>query len=103
MNKKINIDEKNFSIVRKILKENLEGINAKTYVFGSRTRGNNRKFSDVDMAICAEKELPFRVLSRMKNDFEESYIDYFVDIIDLNNVSDKFVKCIEKDLVEFSY
>ena len=100
MNSKINLDEKSFLMVRDILKKNLNGISTKTYVFGSRVKGENRKFSDIDIAIRADNDIPFSIMARLNHDFEESNLDYFVNIVDLNTASERFVKCIENDLVE---
>ncbi|MCL1947995.1 MAG: nucleotidyltransferase domain-containing protein [Chitinivibrionia bacterium] len=103
MNDKINLDEKSFSIVCDILKKNLKGMNAKTYIYGSRAKGKNRKYSDIDIAVKAENNIPFSIMAHLSYDFEESFLDYFVDVIDLNATSENFIKHIEKDLVEFSY
>jgi hypothetical protein len=34
MDRKINLDEKSFSIVREILKKNLKAMDAKAYIYG---------------------------------------------------------------------
>ena len=103
--KQINLDEKSFSMVCDILKKNLKEkeIDARTYIFGSRAKGNNRKFSDIDIAVKAEVNIPFSIMARLNFDFEESNLDYFVNLVDLNAASESFVKCIENDLIEFSY
>jgi len=99
----VNLDEKYISQIGEILKKNLQEYSAKPYFYGSRVKGKNAKYSDVDIAVRAEKKLPFGVLCGIKDDLTESTIPYFVDVIDLNSVSEKFKKCIENDLVEFSY
>ena len=103
MNHKINLDEKSFLVVRDILKKNLEGIDAKTFIFGSRAKGTNRKFSDIDVAIRASQDIPLSIMARLNYDFEESNLDYFVNVVDLNTTSESFMRCIEHDLIEFWY
>jgi predicted nucleotidyltransferase len=99
----IDIDEKTLGEIKFVLKKNLKDIPAKTYFFGSRVNGKARKYSDVDIAISAKKQIPFDVMARIDFEFEMSLISYIVDVIDLNATSENFIKHIEKDLVEFSY
>ena len=55
--------------------------------------------SDIDIAI-ESKELTPQIKSHLEFIFEDSTIPYKIDIIDLNNVTEKFRSLIEPDLVE---
>jgi predicted nucleotidyltransferase len=99
----INLDEKSFSIVRDILKRNLTGKDVKAYIFGSRANGKNRKYSDVDIALKAQKDIEFSTMAKLRCEFDDSNLDYIVDIVDLNDADESFVKHIENDLIEFSF
>ena len=55
--------------------------------------------SDIDIAI-ESKELTPQIKSHLEFIFEDSTIPYKIDIIDLNNVTEKFKSLIEPDLVE---
>ena len=81
------------SIIRKYLSE------CKIYLFGSRARKTHSVGSDVDLAVDAGQKVDFRILRKIKDDIEESNIPYFVDIIDLHNVSEEFKESIEKDKI----
>ncbi|GHT53461.1 hypothetical protein FACS189446_0920 [Bacteroidia bacterium] len=57
------------------------------YVFGSRAKNTHKSGSDIDLAVM-DGNLPIKTLLRLKNDFEESSLPYFVDIVnyaDLKN------------------
>ncbi|WP_432633738.1 nucleotidyltransferase domain-containing protein [Brachyspira sp.] len=82
-----------FEIIIKILNAHIK--KGKVYAFGSRYKNNNRKFSDFDIAIDTGEKLSFEFLNLLKDAFEESDLPYRVDIIDYNNISDKFKKIVD--------
>lgn len=67
------------------------------YAFGSRTKGTQRKFSDLD--ICFMDDIPGHVCSHIREDFEESNLPFTVDLVDLNRCDEKFLAQIKPDLV----
>ena|SRR5580704_15630024 len=73
--------------------------NAKIYLFGSRARGTNSEWSDIDLALDAGKELPSRIPGELKDIIQASDIPYKVDIVDLYRVSDDMKKAILKEKV----
>ncbi len=68
------------------------------YAFGSRARGNPKRFSDLD--LCFKDPIPFRDLDAIIEALEESNLPFTVDIVDWNKCSDQFKELISKDLVE---
>lgn len=97
---KIDIESKYLEHVKSIINSHLQDSNLKIYVFGSRVRGNAKKYSDLDVALKAASKIDFNKMSRIEIELEETTIPYKVDVIDLNNISDTFKKCIKNDLVE---
>lgn len=89
----ISVSSKEFEIIKNILNSYIK--KGKVYAFGSRYKNNNRKFSDFDIAIDTGEKLSFEFLNILKDAFEESDLPYRVDIIDYNNISDKFKKIID--------
>jgi hypothetical protein len=65
--------------------------------FGSRVHGNPWKFSDLD--LCFFEAIPVSVLSQLKEDFEESWLPYKVDLVDWNMCDKDFQSVITKDLI----
>ncbi len=69
------------------------------YVFGSRARGDHKKYSDLDLAIKNETPLPAQTLVKMKDDFENSQLPFTVDVIEWSKITPEFKKNIENDLI----
>lgn len=70
-----------------ILRQHLPDRKTKIYVFGSRARGTAKMKSDLDLAIDTGGErLDSSLLSRIKQDFEDSSLPFFIDLLDLNAV-----------------
>ena len=89
----ISVSSKEFDIIINILHSHIK--KGKVYAFGSRHKNNNRKFSDLDIAIDTGEKLSFEFLNILKDAFEENDLPYRVDIIDYNNISDKFKKIVD--------
>lgn len=65
-------------------------------VFGSRTKGNPKRYSDLD--ICIMDEIKDLELSYIEDEFENSDLPFKVDLIVWNNISDEFKDIIRNDL-----
>ncbi len=93
----ISLSENEIQIIKNILKNHIS--NGKVYIFGSRVKDTNKKFSDIDIAIDINRKLTLNEMSRLKDDFEESDLIYITDIIDYNAVSDSFRNIIDNDKI----
>ncbi|WP_457640375.1 type VII toxin-antitoxin system MntA family adenylyltransferase antitoxin [Persephonella sp.] len=78
-------------IVEVIKKYNPE----KIVLFGSRARGDNKRTSDIDIAV--DIDLPFREQRKLKEEVDKISGLYSVDLIFLPNVNEKFKKKILKE------
>ena len=67
--------------------------------FGSRVKGNARKYSDLDLAIKGEEELDFSRYTQLRLAFEESTLPINIDILDWHSIPDSFRENIEKGYV----
>ena len=72
---------------------------AKIYLFGSRARGTNSEWADIDIALDAGKLLETRDVYELICMFKESFIKYDIDVVDLYQVSDLMRDQILKDKV----
>ena len=93
----ISLSENEIQIIKNILKNHIS--NGKVYIFGSRVKDTNKKFSDIDIAIDINRKLTLNEMSRLKDDFEESDLIYITDIIDYNAVSDSFRNIIDNEKI----
>ena len=93
----IDLDEKYVNFIKKAFDERLN--NYKLYLFGSRAKGRARKYSDIDLAVDSP-ELTDKIKADLEIYFTNSTIPYEIDIVDLNNISEKFKNIISDDLVK---
>ena len=93
----ISLTENEIQIIKDILKKHIKY--GKVYLFGSRVKGTNKKFSDIDIVIDINAKLSLNEMSRIKDDFEESDLIYIADIIDYNAVDNSFKSIIDNEKV----
>ncbi len=93
------LEEKYLKIVKEILQKHLKGQNV--YVFGSRSVGNFKQYSDLDLAI--DGDLNGVDIAELRSDFEESIIPIDVDIVEINRISKEFFDAIKNDLKKVEY
>ncbi|GHS93432.1 hypothetical protein AGMMS50276_03890 [Synergistales bacterium] len=65
-------------------------------VFGSRYKGNNRPYSDIDLVFVGNEELNVSRIGDIRESFEESNLPYRVDVLDWNATSEKFREVINR-------
>ena len=71
------------------------------WAFGSRAQWTAKDSSDLDLAIVTERPLSPSRLSHLRQTFEQSYLSFTVDVVDLSKVTPEFRKVIEKERVVF--
>lgn len=62
------------------------------FVFGSRAGGKPRRFSDWDIGVKGDRPAPMRTMLLAEEELENSDIPVNVEIIDFNQVDQKFAK-----------
>ncbi len=94
------LEDRHLDFVLSVLKRNISDVDAKFYIFGSRAKGTNKKYSDIDIAVDLNgKKLDISVLGKILIEFQESTLPYEVDVVDLNSIDDNFRNLIKNDLV----
>jgi len=78
--------------VRRIVLSGLQGYRVHVYLFGSRARGQEGVFSDIDVAVLPlEPEgLPEGLLSTIRESLEESHVPYIVDLVEVSQTDPEF-------------
>ncbi len=57
-------------------------------LFGSRSAGTPRRFSDIDIALETKgKPVPAEIMDQLSESFEQSLIPFKVDLVDMHTVS----------------
>lgn len=70
------------------------------WLFGSRARGDYDKYSDVDLLVKGHKSKFREIISKIREDIEESNFSYKVDIVFVDDLATSYRKKVESELVE---
>jgi len=93
------LDSSDSEVVQGILRGMLEGVPVR--IFGSRARGTNRRFSDLDLLLMTEEPLPPVRLGLLADAFDESDLPFRVDLVDAASADPGFLARIEGECVPF--
>jgi len=66
------------------------------WVFGSRTNGKARKYSDLDLVVVGSEPIPNEIYDELIEDFDDSELPIRVDLLDWNRIDDSFKPYIMK-------
>jgi len=91
--KNIYIEERHWAIVKDILSKYPYTF----YAFGSRVKGTQRRFSDLD--IYSPDFLPLDIQGQIDEDFEKSDLPFTVDVVSQYRMTSEFQAIIQKNLV----
>lgn len=98
----IDLRPNDLELVREILRAHAPQ-GAKVYVFGSRATGSAKVTSDLDLAIDAGQPVSLTTLEHLNEGFQDSDLNFKVDVVDLNSLSDSFRSIIVHTMVELEY
>jgi predicted nucleotidyltransferase len=90
---RISLARDQLRLVREILSAHLP-LGASVWVFGSRAGGQPRRFSDLDLAIDAQRPLSFSETGSLREAFDDSDLPYKVDIVDWHVADEGFRRLI---------
>jgi hypothetical protein len=92
----LKMEQRHWIIVESILSKYPYKIAA----FGSRVKGEPKKFSDLD--LCIMQPISDLILAQMKEDFEESDLPFLVDLVMWDRCSKAFQESIKNDLLSIT-
>lgn len=79
-----------FYWLKEILKVNLVGINYRAFIFGSQANINELKRADIDLGILGDQPISVQQLSKINESIENLPMLYNIDVVDFNEVDDRF-------------
>jgi predicted nucleotidyltransferase len=71
--------------------------NAEIYLFGSRARGTQSQWSDIDIALKEDKKISRSAIGEVISMFENSCIPYKIQIVDFSAVSEAMRESITSE------
>lgn len=98
MNTEIDLKPEYLATVKEILHRHLPP-SATVWLFGSRAKGNAKKYSDIDLLIDLNAPISIKIMAKLSLAFEESDLPYKVDLADAAAISEAFRKNIQAQLI----
>ncbi|MCE7898417.1 MAG: nucleotidyltransferase domain-containing protein [bacterium] len=85
------LDPQTLDTLKKLTLTHINPTQHKVFVFGSHVRGNNRRWSDIDLGIDGDNNpLHPEVIINLQDAFENSDLPYKVDIVNFAHVTPDF-------------
>lgn len=95
---KFGLSENEFNLLKKLALDPLKQSGAKVWVFGSRSRGDHKKFSDIDLLFdFMDVAPPKGLLFEIKDSLENSNLSYKVDLVNKKEIAQSYYDNIQKD------
>lgn len=87
--------------VYQLAKAHLKGRKVRLYLFGSWARGEERRSSDIDLAVDCDTPVSPLLLAQLREVFEESTVPYRVEVVDLSRADDTFREKVKREGIEW--
>lgn len=92
--------EQTLTLLKNILIRTLKDVPVNIYLFGSWARNEEKRTSDIDIALQSQEEIPTKKLVELREEIEESTLPYNVDLVDLSKVNSIIInKVIREGIV----
>jgi predicted nucleotidyltransferase len=92
------LEEKHLKIIKDAFRRfKLENQNLKVWIFGSRSTGTHKPFSDIDLLIEAAPAMTSSQQSEISSALEESNLPFKVDIVLLENLYPPYAPKIQTE------
>ncbi len=91
--------QEQFTLLERLVINPLKSCGAVVYIFGSRVAKNNHHFSDVDILYSSNVRIPSAVISKIKEDIEESRFPFAVDIVAESDLAEGYRESVQQSRV----
>lgn len=89
--------ECDLQLARGIIRAYLPPETAEVRLFGSRARGDARRWLDIDIAVAPKGELPVGLLAELREALEQSSLLLDVDVVDLLEADEKVREAVRRE------
>jgi predicted nucleotidyltransferase len=91
----IALEPRYIGLLVSIIEKSMKGFKGNVFLFGSRARGNQRSASDIDLAISPGA--PKEMLSRLRENLENSILPFTADVVDLSSCDQRLAGEIQRE------
>ncbi|WP_167751448.1 nucleotidyltransferase family protein [Lentibacillus salicampi] len=83
--------------LKNIVLQSLHDVPVNVYLFGSWARYEEKRTSDIDIALQSNVEIPIKKMVELREKIEESTLPYQVDLVNLDRASPDLVKKVKEE------
>jgi predicted nucleotidyltransferase len=94
---KFGLSEKEWAMVMDLVVKPLQNQGCKVFIFGSRARGDHKKFSDLDLLYESAKPLSLGKIGVIQSNIEESNLPIKVDLVNLEELANSYKENVLRD------
>lgn len=91
----MSLSEEVLTFIISTIRKNFSASEYEIILFGSYAKGEEKKNSDIDIAIKGKGPLPLAKWQLVDSAFEESYLKQKIDVVDYYRVQKDFQKIID--------
>ncbi len=88
----IDVAENYLAVIKDILRRLAPGCEVRAY--GSRVSGTSHSGSDLDIVVVGKEPIDWKVMAKLRGEFEESNLPFSVDVLDWNALPENFKAAI---------
>lgn len=98
---KFGLSDNEWDLLSKTVIQPLKNQGCQVWIFGSRARGVQKEFSDIDLLfeLPPGSSLPSGFLSNIKEQIEESRLSYKVDLVEWSHLATSYRASVLTDRV----
>ncbi|WP_219619897.1 MULTISPECIES: type VII toxin-antitoxin system MntA family adenylyltransferase antitoxin [Bacillus] len=89
--------DRNLDLLKGIIFKTMSDISVNVYLFGSWARKEEKRTSDIDIALQSKEEIPAVKWIELRERIEESTLPYKVDLVDLSKAAPVFKEKVERE------
>ncbi len=84
------LDDADWKLIQEMIINPLSSAGAKIWIFGSRARGDFKKFSDLDVLYMSSKKLDPSLIASIRENLEESQLPIKIDLVSEADLADSY-------------
>lgn len=97
---KFGLKEDDYNLLKKLVIDPLSVLGCKIYIFGSRARGDNHPYSDVDILYDTQGDsVSLSQISMIKESIEESRFPVKVDLVSSDELALSYKQQVDKEKI----
>jgi predicted nucleotidyltransferase len=93
---KFGLTKEQFQYIQETVIDPLKSNGATVWIFGSRARGDNKKYSDLDIMVESREDIS-AIVGKIQENLESGNFPYKVDMVQNKDFAKSYRESFEKD------